>query len=103
MARMKQCSGQTLIAEAYSCKLGGRPRRRQWLSRVQGRTGSESWPKQFPDDLPPYRLSLGKILKTLNSEITFFQCKNGHFLTYTIPAHRALPKCKHGQSSPGRV
>src|SRR6218665_1798644 len=34
------------------------------------------------------------------SEITFFPRKNDRFYLTPIPAHRALPKCKHGQSAP---
>ena len=32
-------------------------------------------------------------------EITFFPRKNDRFFTYTLPAHRVLPKCKHGHSA----
>jgi len=63
----------------------------------QGRTGFKIRSGQFPDDLPPYRPSLGKINK--NSEITLFHVKMTVFTT-TLPAHRALPKCKHGYSPP---
>src|SRR6218665_1919855 len=34
------------------------------------------------------------------SEITFFHVKMTVF-TSTVPAHRALPKCKHGQAASG--
>src|SRR6218665_458010 len=34
-----------------------------------------------------------------NSEITFFPRKNYRYFTSTLLAHRALPKCKHGQTT----
>jgi len=49
-----------------------------------------------PIKLPLYRPNLGKSKKSpiLHTKITLF-------ITSTLPTHRALPKCKHGQSAPG--
>ena len=69
----------------------------------QGRTGTENQLGQFPTTTLPaqpnfhcyYRLNLGKIQKS-----ACFPHKNHPFITSTLPAQRALPKCKHGQSAP---
>src|SRR6218665_2157007 len=68
---------------------------------VQRWTRIKNRPEQFPDDLPPYWPSTGKIVKKMLKSL--FPRKNDHILTYTLPAHWALPKCKHGQSAPGKV
>src|SRR6218665_993464 len=56
------------------------PIRRPELYRDQRRTGFNNRPGQFPDYLPPYRPSPGKITK--NSEITIFPFKNYRFLLH---------------------
>jgi len=50
---------------------------------VQRRTGIKNRPGQFPDDLPPYRPSWGKIVKS--SEITFFPRNIDRFLLRPTP------------------
>src|SRR6218665_2399921 len=56
-------------------------------------------PPIFMTSLRPCSTLPGKIIK--NSEITFFSTQKLPFLTSTIPAHRALPKCTHDQSASG--
>src|SRR6218665_375481 len=65
----------------------------------QARTGIKNRPGQFPDDLPPIPTQPGQNCKKFPKS-PFSTRKNDHFFTYALPAHPALPKCKHGQSSP---
>src|SRR6218665_2034963 len=67
---------------------------------TRGGLGLTIGPGNFQMTFHPSGPARVKIIK--NSEITFFPCKNDRFFTFTLPAHRALPKCKHGQSASDR-
>ena len=68
----------------------------------QGRTGTENRLGQFPTTTLPTQpnfhstgptLAKSKKSPALHTKITLF-------ITSTLPAQQALPKCKHGQSAP---
>ena len=68
---------------------------------IQGRTGFKNRPGQL--SRWPYTLLAqpGQNHKKFRNH--FCPCKNHRFFTSTLPAHRALPKCKHGQSAPDTI
>jgi len=57
---------------------------------VQGRIGFKNRQGKFPDDLPPYRLSPGKIIKKFRNHL--FPCKNYCFL---LPPYRLTGHCPY--------
>ena len=75
------------------------PNLRMSKGPLQGRTGIKNCPGQFPDDLPPYRPSPGKILKKLPKSP--FSHVKMTFFTYTLPAHRAFIAQLQAWSIPG--
>src|SRR6218665_175816 len=68
---------------------------------MQGRTGTKNRPGQFQTTTLPALPNLHSTCPTLPkfTKSPVFHTKITLFITSTLPANRALPKCKNGQSA----